>query len=372
MNDFFWIIALRQLWVLLAGIFFLLPIVRTPDYSHGQLLVRPSNGAVYLWLIAAVLSIALTPEATMGGDKINYTDSFLRIASGMRDWSEADKDVLFSGWMYFVSRFTENPTVFFLLTATIYVGGLAFALKRVGRTYWTIMMVAAVFGLGFFSYGDNTLRAGMAYSLLLVGISFFSERKAVGIAFAGLSIFVHHSMLIPVAALVTALFYKNTKIIFLGWISLLIVSIVSGNATQEFLAGLFENAEDRRMASYALGQSSGVYNQGFRWDFLIYGFVPIALGLYYRYRKHFEEPFYLWILNTYIIANGFWLLMIRAIFTDRFAYLSWGLMPIVLFYPLLRRRIWANQSLFVAGGLFLVLALNLVLASREMIQLLYQ
>ena len=369
MNDFFWIVELRQLWVLLAGIFFLLPIAQTPDYSRGQLLVKPSNGAIYLWLIAASLSIALTPEATMGGDKITYTNSFLGVASGVNVWTDAAKDVLFSGWMYFVSRFTDNPTVFFLLTAVIYVGGLAFALKRIGKTYWMVMMIAAVFGLGFFAYGDNTLRAGMAYSLLLVGVSFFMERKAVSIIFACLSIFIHHSMLIPVSALAVALFYRNTKVIFLGWIFLLIVSIVFGNATQEFLAGFFENAEDRRLASYALGQSD-VYRQGFRWDFLIYGFVPIALGLYYRYRKRFEDPFYLWILNTYIIANGFWLLMIRAVFTDRFAYLSWGLMPIVLFYPLIRRRIWANQSLFVAGGLFLVLALNLVLASRNLIQFL--
>ena len=371
MNDFFWIIEFRQLWVLLAGIFFLLPIAQTPDYSRGQLLLKPSNGAIYLWLTAAALSIALTPEATMGGDKINYTNSFLRIASGMNVWNEVDKDVLFSAWMYFVSRFTGNPTIFFLLTTTVYVGGLAFALKRIGKTYWAIMMIAAVFGLGFFSYGDNTLRSGMAYSLLLVGVSFFTERKAVGIAFACLAIFIHHSMLIPVSALAVALFYRNTKVIFLGWIFLLIVSIVFGNATQEFLAGFFENAEDQRMTSYALGQSD-VYKQGFRLDFLIYGFVPIALGLYYRYRKRFEDPFYLWILNTYIIANGFWLLMIRAVFTDRFAYLSWGLMPIVLFYPLIRRRIWANQSLFVAGGLFLVLALNLALASRTLIQSLYQ
>lgn len=42
---------------------------------------------------------------------------------------------------------------------------------------------------------------------------------------------------------------------------------------------------------------------------------------------------------TYIIANSVWLLVIGAFFTDRFAYLSWCLSPILLMLPLCRARL---------------------------------
>jgi len=364
MNNFYWIIEQRQLWALLFGVFFLLPMLRSPRYDCGQLVVVPASGIMYLWLIAVGLSIALTPEFLMGGDKMVYQNAFYSLASGRTTLDSISRDVLFYAWMRFVSFFTSNPTVFFLMTTAVYVSGYVLAFKRIGKTSWSVLMVAAVFGVGFFAYGDNTLRAGMAYSLLLVGISMSPTQKIPAILLAVCSFFIHHSMVIPICALIVALFYKNTKIIFAGWLVLLGIAIVFGNTTQEFLAGLFENAEDQRMTSYALGESD-VYKQGFRTDFLIYGFVPIALGFYYRFRKHFEDPFYVWILNTYIITNGFWLLMIRAVFTDRFAYLSWGLSPIVLFYPLLKKRIWANQSVCIVGGLVLILLLNLILAFRN-------
>ena len=365
MDYFYWIVNFRQLLLLLLGGFFLLFMLRPPIYKQGEIVIAPPNGLIYLWMFFVALVVALTPEATMGGDKIIYTNTFHEISSGYSSWYDFNKDILFYGWMRLVSVFTKNPTVFFVLTAVIYIGGYVFALKRIGREYWSVLMVAAVFGLSFFAYGDNTLRAGMAYSLLLVGISLFPNRKLWAVSLACFSFFIHHSMIIPISALVIACFYRNTKIIFSGWLALLVVAICFGSATQEFLARFFENAEDQRMASYALGESS-LYKQGFRWDFLIYGFVPIVLGIYYRYKKRFEDPFYVWILNTYIIANGFWLLMIRAVFTDRFAYLSWGLMPIVLFYPLLKRRIWPNQNFCIVGGLILILLLNLILAFRNL------
>ena len=371
MNLLSWIVDLRQLLVLLFGVCFLVSLLRMPNYERNQLVVCPPSAAIFLWLVAAILAIALTPEEALRGDKLNYTNSFYAIAYGLSDWKDASRDVLFYGWIRLVSLFSTNPTIFFLLTATVYVGGIAIALMRIERRYWTVMMIATVFGIGFFANGDNILRAGMAYSILLVGVSFFPTQKIVAILLAAVAFNIHNSMIIPISALVISCFYKNTKIIFAGWLILLAISIVFGNTTQTVLARFFEDAEDQRLTSYALGQHSD-YKQGFRIDFLIYSFVPIALGLYYRFQKHFNDSFYVWVFNAYIVANGFWLLMIRAMFTDRFAYLSWGLMPIVLFYPLLKSRIWANQHFYIFGGLFLILLLTLILASRSLFEFLYQ
>jgi hypothetical protein len=41
------------------------------------------------------------------------------------------------------------------------------------------------------------------------------------------------------------------------------------------------------------------------------------------------------MLNTYLLANAVWVLLIHASFSNRFAYLSWFMMPWLLVYPFL-------------------------------------
>jgi predicted Na+-dependent transporter len=77
------------------------------------------------------------------------------------------------------------------------------------------------------------------------------------------------------------------------------------------------------------------YNVGFRIDFILYSCMPIIIGYIYQNRLHYRNEFYSLIHNTYIIANAFWVLVIRANFSDRFAYLSWFMYALVMMYPLL-------------------------------------
>jgi len=45
------------------------------------------------------------------------------------------------------------------------------------------------------------------------------------------------------------------------------------------------------------------------------------------------DPFYARLVNTYLFANAVWILVINATCSNRFAYLSWFMMPWVLLYP---------------------------------------
>ena len=45
------------------------------------------------------------------------------------------------------------------------------------------------------------------------------------------------------------------------------------------------------------------------------------------------DPFYARLVNTYLLTNALWILVIHASFSNRFAYLSWFMMPWVLLYP---------------------------------------
>ena len=44
------------------------------------------------------------------------------------------------------------------------------------------------------------------------------------------------------------------------------------------------------------------------------------------------------------LCNAFWIMVIRSAFSNRFAYLSWFIYPIVIAYPLVNLRVWDDQD----------------------------
>jgi len=51
-----------------------------------------------------------------------------------------------------------------------------------------------------------------------------------------------------------------------------------------------------------------------------------------------SDPFYARLVNTYLLTNAAWILVIHAIQSNRFAYFSWFMMPWVLLYPFVPGR----------------------------------
>ena len=49
------------------------------------------------------------------------------------------------------------------------------------------------------------------------------------------------------------------------------------------------------------------------------------------------------LFNIYLFANAFWILVIRANFSNRFAFLSWFLLALVICYPWLKFYFEKNQ-----------------------------
>jgi hypothetical protein len=62
-----------------------------------------------------------------------------------------------------------------------------------------------------------------------------------------------------------------------------------------------------------------------------------------HYRKFKDQTFNI-LANTYLLSNAFWIMVIRSAFSNRFAYLSWFIYPLVIVYPLLRMNIWKDQD----------------------------
>ena len=72
--------------------------------------------------------------------------------------------------------------------------------------------------------------------------------------------------------------------------------------------------------------------------------MPIIMAWFVTMKRNFQDKTYHIIATTYILANAFWVMVIRSEQSNRFAYLSWFLYPLVIAYPLLRMNIWEDQD----------------------------
>lgn len=214
-----------------------------------------------------------------------------------------------------------------------------------------VMIISSAF---FVAYGVNTLRAGMAVSTAILTMAVYSRSRLWAAVFALIAINIHFSVALTICAFGLAFVVKNYKFCLVVWCVCLLLSFMVGSSMQEFFADMVsdERAQylETMMSKHGQFNSAGValLKKGFRWDFVAYSLLPICVGWYYICRRGFRDGMYMHYYRTYIIANSAWLLVIGAFFTDRFAYLSWCLTPILLILPLCRARIFTHQNYVIA------------------------
>jgi hypothetical protein len=163
-----------------------------------------------------------------------------------------------------------------------------------------------------------------------------------------MSYFIHGSMIIPIAAFVLSIYYKNPKHYLLGWFVCIPISLALGGAIESLFASLgFAGKRIEYLTSTEFAHQFSA--TGFRWDFLVYSATALFAGYYFIVKKNFNDKVYIQLFNIYVTANAFWVLVIRASFSNRFAYLSWFLMATVIFYPFFKAKLFKNQQAILAN-----------------------
>lgn len=263
------------------------------------------------------------------------------------------------GWfiIYSIIKFFSSEQVFFFgVLATLYVGLRYIACIQFSKENNFLVFLMLISSFLFFSYGHNTIRSGVASSFLILAISLFFKKRTwiiIALALMLMSIGIHKSMIIPAAAFLLSIFFKNSKILIVCWISAFFVAFIIGDYISNILGDMVSENAGEQAGGYITSDEQGVYNRGFRIDFILYSLAPIVVGGYYIFKKEFLNREYITLYNTYIITNIFFVLVIRANYIDRFGYLSWMLMPIILIYPLLKQRLLERQNINIAFTLLL-------------------
>ena len=286
-----------------------------------------------------LLYMGLRPIHGVFVDMQTYAYIFERYKDGESGMSA--QDPLFSSYMMFSSKIMSAQS-FFLLSTLLYVVPLYIISKKWFQAYWFYAFLFLVGSFSFWAYGVNGIRNGIAGSIFLLGVS--RDRRIFQALWILIAIGFHYSLLLPTIGFLLANIYNQPKRFIIFWIICIPISLIANRYWNSFFAGL-SFISDERFGNYLTDTSyMGSFRRtGFRWDFLLYSSTAVLAGWYYIIKKQYKDKLYFYLFNTYLFANAFWILVIRASFSNRFAYLSWFMMAIIIVYPLLKERIFFNQ-----------------------------
>ena len=319
-------------------------VLRKDDNDPSQV------AAVILTLVIAVF-IGLRPIARDFGDMSSYAQGYRGLADYQYLMPDFKTEWFWRDFQYICKFFLKlNEYEFFLATSLIYFGGMLIcSLYLIRKNLW-LSMLFFLTAFQTFTFSTNGIRNGLACSLVLIALGYVCDKRKLGILplfMMFLALGTHRSTMLPTTAAILSLYViKDTKLALRFWLASIAISLVAGNAVENFFASL---GFDDRMSAYSAEQydenvAASFSSTGFRWDFLLYSVFPVIMIWYLTRRRHFNDQSFNILANIYLLCNAFWIMVIRASFSNRFAYLSWFLYPLVMAYPLMRMNIWKDQD----------------------------
>lgn len=309
--------------------------------------------------IILILYIGLRPISIQFGDTVNYARMFRDyIATKQSFQLEWDKEWIFHNLEHWCAHYSDIHTLF-LICSFIYIGSLWLACARLFKNYYYIPLLVFFCMFTFWNYGVNGVRNGVGSSLFILALTYINNPPAA-LCIALLGAGFHSTVYIMIACAGLAYFIKNSYYYLAAWIGSIGISYAIGGRIQQFLGNFLFLQGEERLSDY-LTATTDVANNivvtgTFRWDFLAYSAIGVIVGYYFIFRYNYKDKYYHWIYNTYLATNTFWILVIRATFSNRFAQISWFIMPLVLIYPFMRKRFWENHEKMLAGAILVFYA----------------
>lgn len=317
--------------------------MNSPDNRH-QL-----HGSAFLWPLLLCLGltfwIGLRPVNGAFGDTVNYALTYARIDSSRvtMDWSG---EWIWQWLMNECKVAGMSINMFFLIVAAGYIFSSLWAIRRLMPTDPMLGTMFMLVSLMYFSFATNGLRNGLACHLVLLAFTFLMDDKwLLGALLSLIAFGIHRSVMLPILSiLVGILLVRDVRYAMVVWVASIFISLVAGDAVSGYVASL---GFDDRMAQYMNDNDYSLFSKvGFRWDFLLYSTVPIAMIGHVCFRQGVTDKWYNALSVAYCLCNAFWIIVIRVPYSNRFAYLSWFMYPIIIAYPLVNLPLRDNQDRF--------------------------
>lgn len=334
----------------------ILIILRCTIHKNRPTIVNYSGNS-QLWLILLLSAVMVPfigyrPANILFPDTAVYTSTYDALKRGI--------DITFSKgetFFYFIRdiciSLDFSSQQYLMTIAGLYLLLLCLICRLLFKGNEILAFLFFITGFGFYSDLMTLIRNGLAMEMTLFSMAILcmSWKKSIKYTMACLigilAFYTHKSVLMPLSAMFLAYFLiKDTKISSLIWIISIFIALIIGPSLGVYISDIMEDERLQQFTVAGLNEENfeGFSHSGFRWDFLLYSFAGIIMCLYVTIVKGINDNVYNFICNTFILTNAAWITLIYSTFSDRFARLSWAMMPIVFLYPLVYMNIWNNPN----------------------------
>lgn len=310
-------------------------------------IARRDGSFTFALLLSLILAVFLGQRPISGfyfGDTSNYARTYRLLQAGF-SFGGIEDEWLWEKFMQLCAP-VMDVSAFFTLVDLGYFGLTLWASNRLFKNKPLAALLFNLGALSFYTYGTNGIRNGLACAGVLLYLSYIVGDKREKIIAGCLAFFIvaiHKTTILPIGMSLAALFVvKKFKQAYVFWILSIFISLAAGGAVTAIFAGM--GFDDRLSYLTSEADKDLFSSTGFRWDFLIYSMMPIVLGYYVVVKRGIRDATYELLLNTYTLSNAFWVMVIKANYSNRFAYLSWFMYPMVLAYPLLKLNVWGEAQ----------------------------
>jgi len=296
-----------------------------------------SYNAGMLWVFSGTFALLIGTRPISGFyfvDMSTYAQSFDMVSAGRFSAWESDP-----GFALLTKICASMMSVdgYFLVCAILYILPV-FVATRVMHNEWAFaVLLAFAGGFSFYSYGVNGIRNGIATSILLCAFA-FHNRKLIMLMLMAIAISFHTAAALPAVAFFACCIYLNLGLCVFIWAAALLASTIYGESLSVLIGSLISLGDEERLLKYTASAGFGGDKGGFRLDFILYGILPIIVTYALTNTATRADKFYRRIVGAYLLTNAFWLLAMYAAFSNRFAYLSWFMMPWIVIYPFLPKK----------------------------------
>lgn len=323
----------------------------------GTILNNNSNAKILSIIIICIVSIDVIFREHIHDTKI-YIHSFeASIGKSLGHLiSVLPYDFFWILFQWIVSKFTTSPYIFLAIIWFIFLFGLLHLLKKLFSP-WQLFFVLFTYTafVFFYSYATMALRQGVAISFLLLAISLLITNKEINakVIISLITSSLFHWSSIPFA-LVTILVLKNRFRIRFLLILWCIFATMFVFGIQNIIISPFANLVPN-ISVYTSSVVINNYTGINRLDFLLFSALWIAYSIVF-YLYYYKDETYKKLIKLYISYNSLFLLFGFVAYSDRIAGYSWMLIPIIVWYPLLKKEKYSK-------GFVMVVLLGVVLVS---------
>lgn len=316
---------------------------------------------VFLSILLVLLYFLLVDFTSFSNDISNYFESltFIKNKSLFESLKALRYEYGFSIYLWFLSKFVNEISIFLVINVLVISSILTIALRKHYKQINFVILIFSLLSLFYFvNFTTNIIRQGIAFSIIVFSSTQLYEKKYLKSILSILVASLFHISSLVFLPLILIMKYSISLKTLLAIYFLAAVLMISN--TNSLIATYFPSNLGLLSDLFFKYSSTGfvdLYGKINRLDFLVFTSAWIVFSLVMK-KIFVMDNYFDWVIKIYLNVSIIFAMFSFISFSDRIAGYGWGLIPLLLVYPLSSKHLknkFAYSMIIIAISIALAL-----------------